>query len=130
MAWKANRKVDIGDQKSNDKRSNGRSDPPEVSAEVSGQLEGPSARASLAALWLYTLLRFAIFFGILGLLWLIDVRGFLGAVIALVLSLPISFVLLAKPRARLASNLEQRLQSRRARESEFDARLVGDDTQD
>jgi hypothetical protein len=125
MAWKANRKIDVGDPK-----NKGRSDPTEASAEAPEQLEGPSARASLAALWLYTLLRFAVFFGILGLLWLIDVRGFLGAVIALVLSLPISFVLLAKPRARLASNLEQRLQARRSRASEFDARLVGDDTQD
>ncbi len=79
------------------------------------------------AMWLYTALRFGLFFALFGLLWLVGVKGFLGAVIALVLSVPLSFVLLAKPRAAFAAVLEQRVDARRARQAELDAKLRGDD---
>ena len=81
----------------------------------------------LSAMWLYSALRFGLFFALFGLLWLVGVKGFLGAVIALALSVPLSFVLLAKPRAAFAAVLEQRVNARRARQAELDAKLRGDD---
>jgi hypothetical protein len=87
----------------------------------------PTAGQFFGAMWLYTALRFGLFFALFGLLWLVGVKGFLGAVIALVLSVPLSFVLLAKPRAAFAAVLEQRVNARRARQAELDAELRGDD---
>jgi len=81
-------------------------------------------------MWLYTLLRFAVFFILFGLLWLFGVRGFLGAVIALVLSVPLSYVLLVGPRQKLASNLERRIEARRADQSSLDTRLSGEEAED
>jgi hypothetical protein len=87
----------------------------------------PSFARTMSAMWLYTVLRFGLFFALFGLLWLVGVKGFLGAVIALALSVPLSFVLLAKPRAAFAVVLEQRVDARRARQADLDARLRGDD---
>ena len=87
----------------------------------------PTFGRSMGAMWLYTLLRFGLFFALFGLLWLVGVKGFLGAIIALVLSVPLSFVLLAKPRAAFAAVLEQRMNARRARQTELDAKLRGED---
>ena len=87
----------------------------------------PSFARTMSTMWLYTILRFGLFFALFGLLWLVGVKGFLGAVIALVLSVPLSFVLLAKPRAAFAAVLEQRVNARKARAAELDARLRGDD---
>jgi O-antigen ligase len=81
----------------------------------------------MGALWLYTILRFGLFFALWGLLLLIGLGGFLAAALALVLSVPLSFVLLARPRAALARNVEARVESRRSRRADFDARLRGDD---
>jgi O-antigen ligase len=81
----------------------------------------------MGALWLYTILRFGLFFALWGLLLLIGLGGFLAAALALVLSVPLSFVLLARPRAALAHNVEARVESRRSRRADFDARLQGDD---
>jgi hypothetical protein len=41
------------------------------------------------------------------------------------LSVPLSFVLLARPRARLARNLEQRVEARKARGHNLDDKLSG-----
>jgi len=90
----------------------------------------PSFARTMSTMWLYTALRFGLFFALFGLLWLVGVKGFLGAIIALVLSVPLSFVLLAKPRAAFAAVLEQRVNARRARQAELDARLRGDDDGD
>jgi hypothetical protein len=87
----------------------------------------PSFRGWMGAMWLYTLLRIALFFVVFGLLWLLGVKGFLGAVIALALSLPLSYVLLAKPRQAFAAQIEQRIEARRARQADLDAKLSGDD---
>ena len=87
----------------------------------------PTFRRSMGAMWLYTLLRFGLFFVLFGLLWLVGVKGFLGAVIALALSVPLSFVLLAKPRRAFAAVLEQRVDARKQRQAELDADLQGDD---
>jgi O-antigen ligase len=87
----------------------------------------PTAAQSLGAMWLYSLLRFGLFFILWGLLWVARVPGLLAAVIALLLSVPLSFVLLRKQRERMARNLEQRVDARRLRRNEFDEKLAGED---
>ena len=89
--------------------------------------EQPTFRRSMGAMWLYTLLRFGLFFVLFGLLWLVGVKGFLGAIIALALSVPLSFVLLARPRQAFAAVLEQRVEARKQRQTELDAKLQGED---
>jgi O-antigen ligase len=102
------------------------SDPPSGSEPPVAQ-PTPSFGRWMGALWLYTILRFGLFFVLWGLLLLIGLGGFLAAGLALVLSVPLSFVLLARPRAALARNVEARVDSRRARQADLDARLQGDD---
>jgi len=97
-------------------------DPPPESPRSS-----PSFGRWMGALWLYTILRFGMFFALWGLLLLIGLGGFLAPALALVLSIPLSFVLLARPRAALARNVEARMELRRARQADFDARLQHDD---
>ena len=87
----------------------------------------PTFKRSMGAMWLYTVLRFGLFFALFGLLWLVGVKGFLGAVIALVLSVPLSFVLLARPRQAFARVIEQRMEARKQRQVDLDTRLQGDD---
>ena len=87
----------------------------------------PTFRRSMGAMWLYTALRFGLFFALFGLLWLVGVKGFLGAVIALALSVPLSFVLLARPRQAFAAVLEQRVDARKQRQADLDAKLQGSD---
>jgi len=77
----------------------------------------------MGSMWLYTVLRFGLFFALFGLLWLVGVKGFLGAIIALVLSVPLSFVLLAVPRARFAASVEDRLNARREDRQQLDDKL-------
>jgi Protein of unknown function (DUF4229) len=89
--------------------------------------DGPSFGRSMGALWLYTVLRFALFGALFGILWLIGVRGFLGAILALALSFPLSLVVLARPRALLSDTIEQRLEARRRRQQDLEAQLRGDD---
>ena len=87
----------------------------------------PTFRRSMGAMWLYTVLRFGLFFALFGLLWLVGVKGFLGAVIALALSVPLSFVLLSRPRRAFAAVLEQRVDARKERQADLDAQLQGPD---
>ena len=85
--------------------------------------EHPTFKRSFGAMWIYTILRFGLFFALFGLLWLVGVKGFLGAIIALALSVPLSFVLLSRPRQAFAQVLEQRFDARKAREADLDAQL-------
>ena len=87
----------------------------------------PTFKRSMGAMWLYTLLRFSLFFALFGLLWLVGVKGFLGAIIALVLSVPLSFVLLARPRQAFAQVIEQRMEARKQRQADLDTQLQGED---
>ena len=96
-------------------------------SEDTGQPSGPSFRRSMGTLWLYSLLRFGLFGAIWGILYVIGLQWFLAAVIALVLSIPLSLVLLAKPRAMLSETIEQRIERQKAKRSELDARLDGDE---
>jgi hypothetical protein len=74
-------------------------------------------------MWLYTILRFGLFFALWGILVLLGVHGFLAPMLALILSVPLSFVLLARPRARFTRQLEARVAQRKADRAVFDARL-------
>ena len=58
----------------------------------------------MGSLWGYTILRFGMFFALWGLLVLVGLTGLFAALVALVLSVPLSLVLLAGPRARVASS--------------------------
>ncbi|MDQ2836361.1 MAG: DUF4229 domain-containing protein [Actinomycetota bacterium] len=95
-----------------------------------GRAAAPTAGQTLGAMWLYTVLRFAMFFILWGLLWVAKVPSLLAAVIALVLSVPLSFVLLRKQRSRMAANLEQRVNARHTQRDDLDARLSGEDPPD
>jgi hypothetical protein len=77
----------------------------------------------MGSMWLYTLLRFGLFFALWGLLLLIGLRGLLAPLIALVLSVPLSLVLLARPRAAFTRQLEMRVEARRAERERLDSDL-------
>jgi O-antigen ligase len=81
----------------------------------------------MGSMWLYTVLRFGLFFALWGLLVLAGLRGYIAAVLAIVLSVPLSYVLLARPRARFAANIEQRINSHREDRAALDKRLSGED---
>ena len=81
-------------------------------------------------MWGYTLLRFGMFFALWGILVLVGLAGLLAAFIALVLSVPLSLVLLSGPRNRLAQDVERRIDARRVARDDLDSRLdpnAGDD---
>ena len=83
----------------------------------------PSFAAWMGSLWGYTILRFGMFFALWGILVLVGLGGMIAALVALLLSVPLSLVLLAGPRRRLAENVESRVASRRASRAELDSRL-------
>jgi predicted lipid-binding transport protein (Tim44 family) len=83
----------------------------------------PSFSGWMGSMWLYTALRFGLFFALWGIVYLLGVHGLIGALLALVLSVPLSFVLLAKPRRLLAAQLERRVEARKVARSELDAQL-------
>ena len=91
------------------------------------QRDRPSFGRSMSVMWIYTILRFGLFFVLWGLLALFNVRGYVGAGLALLLSIPLSWVLLSRPRQAFANNLEQRVQYRVEQKSALDAQLGGAD---
>lgn len=90
----------------------------------------PTFAGWLGSMWLYTILRFGLFLALWGLLVLAGLHGFVGAFVAVVLSVPLSYVLLSVPRARFAANLEQRINAHRESRSELDQKLAGEDDAD
>jgi O-antigen ligase len=94
---------------------------------VSADEPRPTFGRSLGLFWLYTLLRFGLFGAIWALLWLVGVGWLIAAAIAVFLSIPLSWVLLARPRQAFAANIEQRVNARVERRADFDARLAADD---
>ena len=87
------------------------------------QAQSPSFGSWIGSLWLYTLLRFGLFFVLWGLILLAGLGGFVAVLLALVLSVPLSFALLARPRARVAANIQQRVDAQRAARADLDKRL-------
>ena len=78
-------------------------------------------------MWVYTVLRFGLFLALWGLLVVAGVQGLFAAVLAVLLSVPLSFVLLARPRARFAATIEQRINAQRAEREHLDDQLSGED---
>jgi hypothetical protein len=99
-------------------------DPP---APAGAEVRPPGPGQTLGAMWLYTVLRFGLFLALWGLLWLARVPGLLAATIALVLSIPLSYILLRKQRAKLAANLEARVIARQSHRHTLNAQLAGED---
>ncbi len=89
--------------------------------------EEPRFARWMGSLWLYTLLRFAMFLALWGLLLLVGLGGYLAALIALVLSVPLSLVLLSRPRAAVTAQLEARMAARQRDREDLDSRLQGED---
>ncbi len=101
-----------------------------VSEPTSGTTPQPSFGRWMGSMWLYTLLRFGLFFALWGIVWLLGVRGLLAPLLAVVLSVPLSFVLLAKPRAAFAAQLEARITAQRAAREQLDRELDPGDDED
>jgi O-antigen ligase len=87
----------------------------------------PTFAGWMGSMWLYTILRFGLFFALWGLLVLVGLSGYIAAIVAVLLSLPLSYVLLARPRARFAANIEQRVSAHRQDRASLDQELSGDD---
>lgn len=86
----------------------------------------PTFGGWMGSMWLYTALRFGMFFALWGILFLVGVHGFLAPLIALVLSVPLSLILLAKPRENFTRQLEMRVQARKVERSDLDSQLDPD----
>src|SRR4051794_4515429 len=86
----------------------------------------PTFAGWLGSMWLYTILRVGLFLAIWGIVVLAGLPAFIAALVAAVLSIPLSYVLLAAPRARLASNIEARVDAHRHDRAELDAELSGE----
>lgn len=92
---------------------------------------GASARGGrkihpLAWFWIYTALRLALLLAIFGLLWLFRLGGFVGAAVALLLTIPLSYVVLARPRAAMVASMDLLREQRRARTNALDEQLNTD----
>jgi hypothetical protein len=75
----------------------------------------------------YTAARLLVFAGVAALLFVVGLRGFVLVFAALLVSLPVSYVLLARIRAEFAADVERRLAERRAHREDLRSRLRGDD---
>jgi hypothetical protein len=76
---------------------------------------------------IYTAGRVLVFAVLAGLLWLVGLRGFLLVIAALVLSVPVSYFLLARQRDALAADLERKVTNRQSRRKDLRSQLRGDD---
>jgi O-antigen ligase len=97
-----------------------------VSEQMHQDGSGPSFRSWMGSMWLYTLLRFALFFALWGILLLAGLGGLVAAAVALFLSIPLSFVLLPVPRQRFAAQIESRVEAHRVQRQRLDAELDPD----
>ncbi len=85
--------------------------------------EQPQFGKWMGSMWLYTVLRFGLFFALWGILLLVGLESLFAALVALVLSVPLSVVLLAKPRHAFTAQLEARVNAQRARRADLDQQL-------
>ena len=92
-----------------------------------GVAEHPGFGRSLGVFWFYTLGRVAVFGVLFGILWFFGIGGFLGAIIAVFVSIPISYFLLSRPRDALARNIETRVENSKMRRTTMDKRLSGEE---
>lgn len=97
--------------------------------EPSSPPQQPAFGRWMGSLWLYTVLRIGLFLALWGIVYLLGVEPLLAALIAAVVSVPLSLVLLARPRDNFTRQLELRVQARQAERSKLDSRLDEDDTE-
>jgi hypothetical protein len=76
---------------------------------------------------MYSGARVLLFVAVAALLYAAHFRGLLLGAIALLLSLPLSYVLLARQRTAFAEDVERRVAQRRERREDLRSRLRGDD---
>jgi len=88
---------------------------------------GPAAPPRIAP-WLviYTVGRLAIAAALVLLLWWLGLEGFPGLLFGLLLSMPVSYVLLRPSRERLTEGLAARSVARQQAKQRLNARLSGD----
>ncbi len=84
-------------------------------------------RNPLIYFWVYSLARISLFLVLWGLLWLFGLGGLIGAAVALVLSVPLSYVFLARPRMAMTGAMMERLNVRQERAADLDEKLAGGD---
>lgn len=89
-----------------------------------GPARPPSVWPLLA---LYTVGRLAMAAALVALLWVLGLGSFPGLLFGLLLSMPLSFVLLRGVRERLTEAMAARSTTRRAAKEELRARLAGTD---
>ncbi len=77
--------------------------------------------------WLYTAGRLGCFLAVFAVLYLLGFRSFFLVLGALLLSAPLSFVLLRKVRMQWGAHLEQTRAQRKAEKAKLRAALRGDD---
>jgi Protein of unknown function (DUF4229) len=82
-------------------------------------------RNPLIYFWVYSLARVVLYLALWGLLWLFGLGGLIGAAVALLLSVPLSYVLLARPRMAMTGAMMERLNVRQERTAELDEKLSG-----
>ena len=94
-----------------------------------GPSGGPAATPKvLPWLVMYTVGRFAIAAALILLLWLAGLGSFPGLLFGLLLSMPVSYVLLRRSRERLTEAFAARSLARRAAKEDLRTRLSGDGT--
>ncbi|SCX46552.1 Protein of unknown function [Klenkia marina] len=89
-----------------------------------GPAQAPSVWPLLA---LYTLGRIALAAALVALLWVLGLGSFPGLLFGLLLSMPLSFVLLKPLRERLTEAMAARSVTRKAAKEDLRARLKGTD---
>jgi hypothetical protein len=89
-----------------------------------GPAQAPSVWPLLA---LYTLGRLVLAAALVGILWLLGLGSFPGLLFGLLLSMPLSFVLLKPLRERLTEAMLARSVTRKAAKEDLRSRLAGTD---
>lgn len=74
----------------------------------------------------YTLSRAAIFAVLLAILWALNIGSFPGILFALLLSMPVSYFLLAGQRDRLTAAIAERVERRSSERADLRAKLRGE----
>ena len=93
-----------------------------------GPTGGPARPPSVGPLLaLYTVGRLAIAAALVTLLWVLGLGSFPGLLFGLLLSMPLSFLVLRGVRERLTEAMAARSTTRRAAKEELRARLAGTD---
>ena len=89
--------------------------------------DGGPARPPKVAPWLaiYTIGRIGIFAALTMILWMLGLDLWSGLLFGLLLSMPVSYLLLRPPRERLTEGLAARSIARRAAKEDLRARLSG-----